>query len=149
MVRGSISNDNYRAILLDSGSSRHCIGIRVQARLFVQHDVWGERRGCWAVSGIDCDGQFPDSVSGHGTALECIYNSYVLIKLTRGANFEDQWVRRGSSCCGTCRAVWLDLRSPWQRARIYLHDVCFDQFGARGQAAEIRGWSSMSTSIQH
>ena len=28
----------------------------------------------WVVSGIDCDGQFPDSVSGHGTALEFIYS---------------------------------------------------------------------------
>ena len=28
----------------------------------------------WVVSGIDCDGQFSDSVSGHGTAFEFIYS---------------------------------------------------------------------------
>ena len=28
----------------------------------------------WVVSWIDCDGHFPDSVSGHGTALEFVYS---------------------------------------------------------------------------
>ena len=74
MARGSVSNGKSRAILLDSGSSQHCIRIRVQGNIFVQHALRANVGDVWVVCWIDCDGHFPGSVSGHGTALEFMYS---------------------------------------------------------------------------
>ena len=74
MAGGSTSNDSSRTILLDSGSSQHCIRIRVQGNIFVQHGLRANVGDVLVVCWIDCDGHFPGSVSGHGTALAFMYS---------------------------------------------------------------------------